>query len=222
MAPVEAKTKKKREEKREESQEEEEPEKKEEKRRERKPKKKKSGGLISGSTENILCLIVGAGVCYYKGFHLPVMDAISAKLGLGWKPNTEAYKKIDSTMDDIRKEKAIDLHGFYSVLNHHCGIGLPVVGGLGGRCSDFLKEMPKVAASVKRGPGTWDRKKLKKAEAQAMDNLISTVASRNDAASARRYFKIVVAELLTSSPKSLKGELKAPGVLEQTTTTDEL
>jgi len=178
----------------------------------RQPKRRRRGmmGFMPGGdgVQTLVSFVGLAVILYMKGFHHVAM-AHFRKL-MGWRVQSpEELARVESLMKDVRAGKSIDLMDFSLQLHHFCGKG-----AASGACKDYLSEAVEVAKAVKSGPGTWDRKPLKKAAAKELDKLLFDVASRSEAKSALESLKGLAKEFVDNCPKSIKADLSAPWRLE--------
>merc|ERR1712048_807791 len=73
----------------------------------------------------------------------------------------------------------------------------------------YWEGLPTVVAALKRGPGTWDRKPMKKDKAYDVDEILAKMAGRPEASKQATWdaLRTISKELLDVSPKSLKNNL---------------
>jgi len=81
-------------------------------------------------------------------------------------------------------------------------------------CSTFIEAAPSLAGALRKGPGTWNRKPLKKKEATEFDNLLSGVAQMPEVEDVRKDLQSIAKELKDMTPKSLKATLTSPKAFE--------
>ncbi|CAE7189585.1 unnamed protein product [Symbiodinium sp. CCMP2456] len=81
-----------------------------------------------------------------------------------------------------------------------------------------FEAIPKVAEALKKGPGTWDRKPLKKAKANELDGLLAKLAERPEARSDAVWaaLRTMSKELLDVTPKSMRESLASRVALKST------
>merc|ERR1712218_174733 len=125
------------------------------------PRRRRRGimGLMPGSdgAQTAFSLVALAVILYMKGFHHVALAHF--RKWMGWKAQSpEEAAAAEKTMKDVQAGKSIDLMDFSLQLHHFCGKGAK-----SGACPEYLTEAGAVAKAVKSGPGTWDRKPLKKA-----------------------------------------------------------
>ncbi|CAE8718074.1 unnamed protein product [Polarella glacialis] len=147
---------------------------------------------------------------------VPFVDDAIARIKLVLHPPEvppEAGSDVAATMAAAWAGQPMVFDDLLFQLRHYCAEGG------GGSCTEWLEAVPLVAAAVRRGPGTWDRKPLKKAKTLELDRLLASVNSRSDAsAKVRQALRAIGEELLDVAPKSIKKDLLAwdsPGAAKE-------
>ncbi|CAK8991533.1 Hypothetical protein (Fragment) [Durusdinium trenchii] len=127
-----------------------------------------------------------AGYCRYNQINIPILDdfirkALYGDAGGGGGVGDE----VANSMADARAGKPIAVSDVLGQMNRYCRRG---------KCNDdYWEALPDVAKALKMGPGTWDRKPLKK-EPPRSEAVWSAL-------------RIVSKELLDVTPKSMKESL---------------
>lgn len=192
---------------------------KEEKKKKKSSKKSKSSsssGWLDGTFANIFffALAGGIGYCRYYGIKVPVLDDFILQLrgesfggGAGGSAADASW-----SLDAVRAGKAMAVNDLMPQMSRYCGRW--------GKCSaEYWEELPNVAAVLKSGPGTWDRKPLKKAEAKDIDGIIAKVAGRPEARQKANWdaLRAISKELFDVTPKSMKESLACRAALKSPT-----
>lgn len=152
-------------------------------------------------------VLFGITCARFMGIRVPVVDELSSAM---FGKNTQAQAQgrgydlniVDATMENVRNDKPIDLVDFLHQFRYYCGGG-------GGDCYAYMTDISKVFAAIKRGPGTWNRKALKKAQAREIDDLLVTVANSDEGSSKKHHLKLIAKELMDVTPRKLRDELKS-------------
>eukprot|EP00931_Biecheleriopsis_adriatica_P054339 TRINITY_DN31969_c0_g1_i1.p1 TRINITY_DN31969_c0_g1~~TRINITY_DN31969_c0_g1_i1.p1 ORF type:complete len:210 (-),score=38.08 TRINITY_DN31969_c0_g1_i1:69-698(-) len=158
-------------------------------------------GWLDGMVGNLFFFAIagGIGYCRYHSIKIPILDDFIIKMrGGGGGPGAPVHS-ASSTLSDARAGKAIVLEDLLMQMNQYCGRR--------GACSEeYWEALPTVAAAIKMGPGTWDRKPLKKAKASEIDELLVKVARRPEAAKLETWkaLRSISKELYDVTPKSMK------------------
>eukprot|EP00440_Ansanella_granifera_P024338 gb/GFBE01026439.1/.p1 GENE.gb/GFBE01026439.1/~~gb/GFBE01026439.1/.p1 ORF type:complete len:208 (+),score=55.97 gb/GFBE01026439.1/:1-624(+) len=177
-------------------------------------KKKQEKGWLDGAFGNLLFLAIagGIGYCRYHGIQVPILDNLILKLkgsaGVGGGYVDEAAKSFS----DAKAGKSIAVTDLLTQLNRYCGRR--------GACTEeYWEALPDVASALKMGPGTWDRKPLKKAQASEIDELLVKLAKRPEATSLTTWkaLRSMSKEVFDVAPKSMKQSLACRLELESAT-----
>jgi len=191
------------------------PKEEKDKKKKKPSKKPKSAGWLDGTLANIffLALAGGIGYCRYYGIKVPVLDDFILSLrgesggGAGSSPADASW-----SLDAVRAGKSMAVNDIMPQMSRYCGRW--------GKCSaEYWEELPGVAAVLKSGPGTWDRKPLKKAEARDIDSIITKVAGRPEARQKANWdaLRAISKELFDVTPKSMKESLACRAALKSPT-----
>merc|ERR1712151_1463091 len=132
-------------------------------------------------------------------------------IGMGGGGGGPRAPDARSTLADAHNGKPMVLDDLSMQLGRFCGRQ--------GKCtSEYWDELPTVATALKRGPGTWDRKPLKKDKAFDIDEILAKMAGRPEASKQATWdaLRALSKELLDSSPKSLKNNLASRIALKNT------
>lgn len=116
------------------------------------------------------------------------------------------------SLDAVRAGKSMAVNDIMPQMSRYCGRW--------GKCTaEYWEALPGVAVVLKSGPGTWDRKPLKKAEAKDIDNIITKVAGRPEARQKANWdaLRVISKELLDVTPKSMKESLACRAALKSPT-----
>merc|ERR1719356_97069 len=132
------------------------------------------------SLSNLFSLVIlgGIGYCRYNHIQIPILDDLVSKvhqmIGMGGGGGSQRAPDAYSTLAEARNGKPMVLDDLSMQLSRYCGRY--------GKCtSDYWEAFPDVANALKRGPGTWDRKPLKKDKASDIDDMLTKVAGRPEA-----------------------------------------
>lgn len=162
------------------------------------------------SLGNLCCMVIlgGIGYCRYNGITIPVLDSLLSEFGMRGGGGERA-PDASSTLADARDGKAMVLDDLSMQLSRFCGRQ--------GKCTkEYWEALPTVAKSLQQGPGTWDRKPMKKNQAYDLDEMLAMVAKRPEARKKVTWdaLRSISKELYDSSPKSLKKNLESRMVLK--------
>lgn len=182
-------------------------------------KKKKESWWDNASNGGVLALAVVIAVMRYLNLPIPVLDNVVAqvKQSLFGASSPDGGTKTDdfeASMKEVEAGRPIVLDDVLTQLKHFCAQDGR------GKCEDWLDSLPSVAKSVKSGPGTWDRKKLKKAKTLELDRLLGVAAAHPDIGGRTSDLAIIGKELLDMSPKSVKEDLSIRNLVETTIAAD--
>mmetsp|Transcript_45416 Transcript_45416/g.101525 ORF Transcript_45416/g.101525 Transcript_45416/m.101525 type:complete len:210 (-) Transcript_45416:96-725(-) len=170
--------------------------------------KKKSApkGFLDGQLGNIVFLAIAAGIgyCRYHQIPIPILDDLVRKALYGGSGGGGAggADEVLTSFADAKAGKPIATSDLLGQIQRFCGSR--------GKCTeDYWEAIPKVAEALKKGPGTWDRKPLKKAKANELDGLLVKLAERPEARSEAVWtaLRSMSKELLDVTPKSMKESL---------------
>eukprot|EP00930_Biecheleria_cincta_P021979 TRINITY_DN16129_c0_g1_i2.p1 TRINITY_DN16129_c0_g1~~TRINITY_DN16129_c0_g1_i2.p1 ORF type:complete len:258 (-),score=78.14 TRINITY_DN16129_c0_g1_i2:136-909(-) len=196
--------------------EDDESEKEEAPKRRKRKRKEPKGSTMMDKLWNLITLGIAGGLmyCRYNGIPVPYVDDfilyMKGQAGLGG--SGAQRHDAHSTLADVKDGKAIVLEDLLMQLNRFCGSR--------GRCSDdYWEALPNVAIGLKRGPGTWDRKPLKKAKAQEIDDILAKMAKQPSARKLPNWkaLRDISKELFDVTPKSMKPSLASKLAYESKT-----
>mmetsp|Transcript_37879 Transcript_37879/g.108914 ORF Transcript_37879/g.108914 Transcript_37879/m.108914 type:complete len:223 (+) Transcript_37879:70-738(+) len=183
----------------EEQEQDDEPVQKKEKRK-KKSFKKQSKGIFT--LDNLFWLVVFGCIMYYKGWHhLLYRTALKA---VGNDP--EQRLAAEKSLSEVTAGKPIDLVDLLGQLRFYCS--RPESSS----CATYMEKMPQVATSVKNGPGTWNRKPLRKEVSLELDRLVSDMSAVGKAPIAD--LRTIAKEVVSSTPKKLRSELRVNALLD--------
>eukprot|EP00747_Dinoflagellata_sp_TGD_P169151 gnl/TRDRNA2_/TRDRNA2_197356_c0_seq1.p1 gnl/TRDRNA2_/TRDRNA2_197356_c0~~gnl/TRDRNA2_/TRDRNA2_197356_c0_seq1.p1 ORF type:complete len:222 (+),score=51.82 gnl/TRDRNA2_/TRDRNA2_197356_c0_seq1:65-667(+) len=192
--------------------------------KERSPKKKGKSGWFNSESSSLLLVAVAIAVMRFNGIPVPLVDNLIAKVKQDLWPAPKPLgpgEDVEATMKEVRAGKAIVLNDVLYQLKHFCHLDGK------GDCSEWLEALPQVAASVRMGPGTWDRKAFPKAKTLELDKLLGSVVSMSavaDNPKRQEHLRVIMKYLVDSAPKKLKGTLMSsdpPKADGETTVSDE-
>mmetsp|Transcript_47553 Transcript_47553/g.113140 ORF Transcript_47553/g.113140 Transcript_47553/m.113140 type:complete len:207 (-) Transcript_47553:65-685(-) len=170
----------------------------------------KGGGLFDVWNLLFLAIAGGIGYCRYNQIQIPILDDLIRKALYGEGGGGGMGDEVGNSLADARDGKPIAVTDVLGQMNRHCRRG---------KCSeDYWEALPEVAAALKKGPGTWDRKPLKKEKARELDEMLTKVAQQPQARSGAVWgaLRTVAKELLDVTPKSMKESLASRKVLKST------
>ncbi|CAE7943904.1 unnamed protein product [Symbiodinium sp. KB8] len=177
-------------------------------------KKAEKKGFLDGQIGNIFFLTIAAGIgyCRYHQIPIPILDDLVRKaLYGGAGGGGGGADEVLGSFSDAKAGKAIATSDLLGQIQRFCGSR--------GKCTeDYWEAIPKVAEALKKGPGTWDRKPMKKAKANELDGLLVKLAERPEARSDAVWaaLRTMSKELLDVTPKSMKESLASRVALKST------
>merc|ERR1712151_1379960 len=179
-------------------------------------------GLLSGQAGNLVFFLIagGIGYCRYNLIRVPVLDDLLQKFWGQMRGPGGGYSApvhdASSTLTDALAGKPMAVEDLLMQVNRFCGKK--------GACTkEYWDKMPDVAAAVKRGPGTWDRKKLKKTSAQELDEILGNMARRPQARKRVVWnaLRSLAKELFDVTPKSMKESMASKVAIMDSTSPPE-
>mmetsp|Transcript_71600 Transcript_71600/g.165574 ORF Transcript_71600/g.165574 Transcript_71600/m.165574 type:complete len:197 (-) Transcript_71600:88-678(-) len=191
------------------------------------PRKKKKNEKLTwysrlldvSAVEAVAIVAVSIGVLRFCEVPVPLVDNAIARVKYMVNPPPrlqEPGEDVAATMKDAAEGRPLVLIDVLYQLRHFCSEKAQA------SCGEWLGALPGVAAAVSRGPGTWDRKPLKKAVALELDQLLGGVASRPEAGLRMNDILAIGQELVDSAPKSVKRDLMAANLADKFAATDEV
>lgn len=177
-------------------------------------KKAEKKGFLDGQIGNIFFLTIAAGIgyCRYHQIPIPILDDLVRKaLYGGAGGGGGGADEVLGSFSDAKAGKAIATSDLLGQIQRFCG-------SRGKSTEDYWEAIPKVAEALKKGPGTWDRKPMKKAKANELDGLLVKLAERPEARSDAVWaaLRTMSKELLDVTPKSMKESLASRVALKST------
>ncbi|CAL1139110.1 unnamed protein product [Cladocopium goreaui] len=160
-----------------------------------KKKAEAKGGFFDFGNLLFLAIAAGIGYCRYNQINIPILDDFLRKALYGDAAGGGGMgDEVVNSLADARAGKPIAVSDVLGQMNRYCRRG---------KCNDdYWEALPEVAKALKMGPGTWDRKPLKK-------DILVKVAEQPQARTEAVWaaLRIVSKELLDVTPKSMKESL---------------